>query len=88
MADPMVLKVAQRLNNRDNNLLQIVLFPKDIPLLPVPKHDLHVLPLLHVLANQSDPVGVVHSLIKVVAVELDRVRVGLDLRELDGFFLK
>jgi hypothetical protein len=87
MADTDRLKVGHSADDRDDDLLHLILLPEEAPLLTLAEQVLEVGPAVHVLTDHSDPVSVVHGFIEVVPVELKDIWVTLHLAQLDCFFL-
>ena len=87
MANSHGLQVAERRDDTNNHLLQLVLLPERARGLPLSEHVLQVRPAVHVLADHGDPERVIHRFIEVIPEELENVGMALDLEELDGFLL-
>ena len=88
MANSHGLQVAERRNDANNHLLQLVLLPERARGLPLSEHVLQVRPAVHVLADHSDTECVIHGFIEVIAEELQNVGMALDLKELYCFLLR
>ena len=87
MADADRLQIAEGRDDGDNHLLELLLLPECTALFALAEHVLQVGATVHVLANHGDSVCVIHRLVKVVAKELEYVRVTLHLVQLHCFFL-
>jgi hypothetical protein len=59
-----------------------LLFPKEAHLLPLPEDILKVLLVFNVLADNSDPEGVIHGFIEKITVKLNDIWVILGLKKL------
>ena len=77
MADSNGLEIAQSRNDTDDHLLQLVLLPVSASTLPLAEQMLQVGAAIHVLADHCDPIGVIHSLVEVVAEELEDIGMAL-----------
>ena len=88
MANSHGLQVAERRDDTNNHLLQLVLLPERARGLPLSEHVLQVRSAVHVLADHSDTERVIHGFIEVIAEELQNVGMALDLKELHCFLLR
>ena len=80
MADTDRLQVAQRGNNTDDHLLELLLAPECASSFPFAEHVLEVGPIVHMLAYHGNSISVVHRLIEVISIELEDIRMALHLK--------
>lgn len=81
------LHVRERRDQRDYHLLELVLLPEGVSLLPLPENVLEVQLVVDVLTDYAYPEGVVHRLVEEIAEELNHIRMMLGFEQLHRFFL-
>ena len=87
MADTNRLQVAQRRNDGNNHLFELILLPVGVLLLALSEEVLQVRSTVHVFTHHGYPVRIVHRLIEVIAEELEDVWVALNFEKLHCFLL-
>lgn len=87
MAQTDTLQMTESRNDADEHFFKFFCFPEDAHLFALSVHILQVESMLNVLADNSNPKGIIHSLIEEISIELNDVRVVLCLKQLDCLLL-
>ena len=87
MAEAETLHVCQSTYEGEKHLLNLLVLPVEIHLLPLTEDVLQILPMLDKLTHYPDPVRIVHRLVEEVPVKLDHIWMILRFEQLHCFFL-
>lgn len=79
--------MAERRDDANEHFFKFFCLPKDAHLFALAVDILKVESVLDVLANDANPKGIIHGLVKEISIELYDVRVVLSLEQLDCLLL-